>query len=249
MAPDSGEAVRRLEESHAAGRDVSLEEVQAALQESSEWWRVIFETAGIAMVVGSTQGEVIAASPSLETVFGYSVEELRDVGGVIAMTHPEDLQKDMELFGELVAGQRDHYQLEKRYYRKDGSLMWGRLTVLLLRGSDGRPKFVVAMTQDITESVTAKELSEQVKAATLRREQALELNDNVVQGLVVVKMALEGGLDDKAMQTLVSTLEKARSLVSDLLGDVDPTAGGSLVREGPADVGGIPETLDRFRPR
>ena len=240
MVRDPGEAVRRLEESHKAGRDVSLEEVQAALQESGEWWRVIFETAGIAMVVGSTQGEVIAASPSLETVFGYSLEELRDVGGVIAMTHPEDLQKDLELFGELVAGQRDHYQLEKRYFRKDGSLMWGRLTVLLLRGSDDQPKFVVAMTQDITESVTAKELSEQVKIASLRREQALELNDNIVQGLVVTKMALEGGMDEKAMETLVSTLEKARSLVSDLLGDLDPMGGGSLVREGPADVGGIP---------
>ena len=240
MARDSGDAVRRLEESHKAGRDISLEEVQAALQESNEWWRVIFETAGIAMVVGSTEGQVIAASPSLETVFGYTLEELRDVGGVIAMTHPDDLQKDMELFGELVAGQRDHYQLEKRYYRKDGSLMWGRLTVLLLRDSDGEPKFVIAMTQDITETVTSKELAEKVKAATVRREQALELNDNIVQGLVVAKMALEGGMDEKAIETLAATLEKARSLVSDLLGDHDPTAGGSLVREGPAGLGPVP---------
>ena len=236
MAPDSGEAVRRLEESHKAGRDISLEDVQGALQESSEWWKVIFETAGIALVVGSTDGQLIAASPSFETVFGYTLEELKDVGGVAEMTHPEDLQTDLELFGELIAGQRDHYQLEKRYYRKDGSLMWGRLTVLLLRGSDGQPKFVVAMTQDITETVTAKELSEQVKAATVRREQALELNDNVVQGLVVAKMALEGGMDEKAIETLTSTLERARSLVSDLLGDVDGAQPGSLVREEPAQT-------------
>ena len=240
MTPDQGEAVRRLEESHKAGRDVSLEEVQAALQESPEWWKVIFETAGIAMVVGSTDGQILAMAPSFETVFGYTEDEVRNIGGIVAMTHPDDLNKDMELFGELITGVRDHYQLEKRYYRKDGSLMWGRLTVLLLRDPAGEPKFVVAMAQDITETITAKELSEQVKAATVRREQALELNDNIVQGLVVAKMALEGGMDDKAMETLASTLEKARSLVSGLLGDLDPMDGGSLVREGPADVGGIP---------
>lgn len=237
MAPESGEAVRRLEDSHNAGRDISLEEVQDALQESSEWWKVIFEVAGIALVVGSTEGQILALSPSFEKVFGYSPDEVRNIGGIVAMTHPDDLNKDLELFGELITGVRDHYQLEKRYYRKDGSLMWGRLTVLLLHGADGEPKFVVAMAQDITETVTAKELSEQVAAATLRREQALELNDNIVQGLVVAKMALEGGMDEKAMETLTSTLEKARSLVSDLLGDLDPTERGSLVREGPADIG------------
>lgn len=238
MASDSGEGVRRLEESHKAGRDVSLEDVQAALQESPEWWKVIFETAGIAMVVGSTEGQILAMAPSFETVFGYNEDEVRNIGGITAMTHPDDLDKDLQLFGELITGVRNHYQLEKRYYRKDGSLMWGRLTVLLLRDSAGEPKFVVAMTQDITETVTAKQLSEQVRAATVRREQALELNDNIVQGLVVAKMALEGGLDQKALETLASTLEKARALVSDLLGDIDPISGGSLM--GPADVGGIP---------
>ena len=239
MAPDPGEAVRRLEESHKAGRDISLEEVQEALQESPEWWKVIFETAGIAMLVGSTDGQILAMAPSFEKVFGYSEDEVRNIGGITAMTHPDDLEKDLQLFGELITGVRDHYQLEKRYFRKDGSLMWGRLTVLLLRDPNGEPKFVVAMAQDITESVTAKELNEQVKAATMRREHALELNDNIVQGLVVAKMALEGGMDEKAMETLASTLERARSLVSELLGDLDPTA-GSLIREGPADVGGIP---------
>ena len=197
MAPDSGEGVRRLEESHESGRNISLEDVQAALQDSPEWWKVIFETAGIAMLVGSTDGHILAMAPSFEKVFGYSEDEVRNIGGIVAMTHPDDLNTDMELFGELITGVRDHYQLEKRYFRKDGSLMWGRLTVLLLRDSAGEPKFVVAMAQDITETVTAKELSEQVRAATVRREQALELNDNIVQGLVVAKMALEGGLDEK----------------------------------------------------
>ena len=234
---DNTEAVRRLEESHKAGRVISLEEVQDALHESSEWWKVIFETAGIALAVGSTEGQILAVSPSFKTVFGYDEDEIRNIGGVAAMTHPDDLTKDLELFGELITGVRDHYQLEKRYYRKDGRLMWGRLTVLLLRDTQGDAKFVVAMTQDITESVEAKDLSEQMRGARLRREQALELNDNIVQGLVVAKMALEGGMDRKAQETLTATLEKARSLVTELLSDLGPADPGSLVREGPAETG------------
>jgi PAS domain S-box-containing protein len=236
MTPDPGDGVRRLDEIHRSGQEISIEDVQEALQESSQWWKVIFETAGIAMVVGSMNGSIVAASPSFEIVFGYTPEEIPDVAAVSRMTHPDDVTTDEQLFAELFDGTRDHYQLEKRYFRKDGSMMWGRLTVLLLCDPQGEPKFIVAMTQDITESVQAKELAEQVRAAALRREQALELNDNIVQGLVVAKMALEGGFDEKAQETLRSTLEKARSLVSDLLGDQDEVGPGSLVREGPADT-------------
>jgi hypothetical protein len=100
----------------------------------------------------------------------------------------------------------------------------------------GEPRFVVALTQDITESVTAERLAQELERAALRREQALELNDNIVQGLVVVKMALEGGWDDKAKETLKRTLEKARGIVSDLLGDLEATKQVTLTRESPTEI-------------
>ncbi len=214
---------------------MSLEDVQNALRDSNEWWSAVFDLAGLAVVIGSTDGEVVALSPSFEKVFGYSHSELRHAGGVVGMTHPDDLQADLDLFGELVAGRRDHYQLEKRYFRKDGSLMWGRLTVLLLRDAKDRPAFVVAMTQDISETKQSQALEEQLRAAQIRKQQALELNDNIVQGLVVAKMALEGGFDHKAKETLTATLEKARSIISDLLRDLDAGDAGSLVRTQAAD--------------
>jgi PAS domain S-box-containing protein len=236
MVDSRSAGVEKLKEVHLSGSDIALEDVQRALQGSDEWWTVIFEQAGLAMLVGSVDGQVVAVSPSFEKMFGYSANEIRTTGGIIAMTHPDDIQKDLDLFGELVSGEREHYQLTKRYYRKDGSLMWGRLTVLLLRDASGEPRFVVGLTQDITESVTAEKLAQELRAASLRREQALELNDNIVQGLVVVKMALEGGFDDKAKETLTRTLEKARSIVSELLGDLEASEPGALTRENPTQI-------------
>src|SRR5262249_9445500 len=68
---------------------------------------------------------------------------------------PEDADKDWTLFQQLRAGSIDHYQLEKRYFRRDGSLVWGQLSISLLQG---RPApLVVAMVEDITERKKAEE--------------------------------------------------------------------------------------------
>ena len=230
------EAVGRLEDLRLSGQAISLEDVQVALRDSNEWWSVIFDRAGLAVVVGSADGEVLASSPSFERIFGYTQDEIKDVGGIAAMTHPDDLPLDLELFGELVQGHRDHYQLVKRYHHKNGSLLWGRLTVLLLRDAGNEPRFVVAMMQDITESRRAEELEQRMRTASMRRNQALELNDNIVQGLAVAKMALEGGFDEKAKETLATTLEKARAIVSELLSDMNDSGEFPLVRESAAET-------------
>lgn len=226
---ESVEPLRKLSELRKSGQKIALSDLRDVLRHSNEWWRVMFETAGLAIAVGDTNGEILAATPSFEKVFGYTENELREIGGVAAMTHPDDMRLDQELFGEVIAGERDHYQLEKRYYRKDGSLMWGKLTLLMLRGDADDPPLIVAMVQDVTESRQAQELANRLRTATLKREQAIELNDSIVQGLVVAKMAFEGGLDEKVQQTLTETLEKAREIVGELLGDLGPPEPGSLV--------------------
>lgn len=63
------------------------------------------------------------------------------------MTHPDDREIDLQLFGELVQGLRGFYQLEKRYFKKDRTLIWGRLTVVLLRDSGGKPCFAIALVE------------------------------------------------------------------------------------------------------
>ena len=66
-------------------------------------------------------------------------------------THPDDASADWDLFGELVAGDRDHYEMHKRYLHRDGHIVWGRLTVSLIRRADGTPHYAVGMVEDVSE--------------------------------------------------------------------------------------------------
>jgi PAS domain S-box-containing protein len=72
-------------------------------------------------------------------------------------TYPDDIQADLQLFHALASGERDHYQIEKRYIRKDGQVMRGRLTVSLIQSPDAKPKFGVGMVEDITAHKLAEE--------------------------------------------------------------------------------------------
>jgi hypothetical protein len=94
--------------------------------------------------------------------------------------------------------------------------------------------------RDVTRQKQLEEDRLRLHDAEARHQQALELNDTVVQGLAVARMALELDLADKAEATVVDTLETARSIVSDLLIDVEKRGGlkpGDLIRKEAATTG------------
>jgi PAS domain S-box-containing protein len=87
-------------------------------------------------------------------MLGFSEEEMQHKH-CVDFSPAEDAEKDWQLFQKLKTGDISNYQLEKRYFRKDGSLMWGRLSVALLAG--GPSPIVMAMVEDITEKKKAEE--------------------------------------------------------------------------------------------
>jgi PAS domain S-box-containing protein len=93
-------------------------------------------------------------NPAFCSFLGFTEEELRSKH-CVDFSPAEDAKKDWNLFQQLRAGEKDRYQLEKRYFRKDGSLVWGRLSLSLLR-SDPVP-LVIALVEDITDKRTAEE--------------------------------------------------------------------------------------------
>jgi PAS domain S-box-containing protein len=126
-------------------------EAEEALRESEERFRAIFEGAAVgAALVDLQQGRVAESNPALGRMLGYGEEELRGMRSV-NLAHPDDATDDGALVEELLAGERDSYQTEKRYARKDGSILWGRLAVSLTRYANGGPRFLVLMVEDITE--------------------------------------------------------------------------------------------------
>ncbi len=122
---------------------------EQALRESAAPFRATFMRAAIGMALVDMHGRPIDSNPALQRMLGYTADELRTMV-FTAFTHPEDAEADLTLYQELIAGQRDHYQMEKRYYRKDGQLVWGHLTVSLVRDTHGQPAFAVGMVEDIT---------------------------------------------------------------------------------------------------
>ena len=113
-------------------------------------YRTIVErsAAGIARV--DLNGAWIEVNPALCAMTGYSREELLCTT-FQEITHPQDLDTDLALLDELIKGLRNSYQMEKRYFRKDGQILWVSLIVSCVRDEDGKPFYFIAMITDISE--------------------------------------------------------------------------------------------------
>lgn len=126
------------------------DEVERALRDSEARFRAVFSGAAIGIGIGLVDGQIIDVNQAFADMLGYSIEELRR-RNVSSLFHPDDAAGIWELYQEVVEGRRDTVRIEKRYYRKDGTTVWTDLAVSLVRFDDGRPRFTVAVVEDITE--------------------------------------------------------------------------------------------------
>jgi PAS domain S-box-containing protein len=125
-------------------------QTERSLRESDARFQTILDSAAIGISVNTFEGRPILCNPALQEMLGYSQAELR--GMVFTeFTYPDDREPEKRLYQDLLSGRRDRYQLEKRYIRKDGHIIWGRLTVSLLRQPEQPPTHFVAMVEDITD--------------------------------------------------------------------------------------------------
>jgi diguanylate cyclase (GGDEF)-like protein/PAS domain S-box-containing protein len=115
-----------------------------------------FERATVGIMIKDAEGRPWECNSAFRRMLGYDEEEFRGTAR-FNFTFPGDADKDTELYGELVRGERYSFQLEKRYVRKDGSVMWGRLSAFLVEGSDDEPAFVFGIVEDIDERKRAEE--------------------------------------------------------------------------------------------
>ena len=120
------------------------------LRESEERFSSAFEHASIGMALLTTEGRWFRVNWALCWLLGYSEAELLQKT-FHDITHPDDLDTDLDFVGQLRSGNIHSYQIEKRYFHKLGEVIWVLLSVSLVRDHEGKPIYFISQIQDITE--------------------------------------------------------------------------------------------------
>jgi PAS domain S-box-containing protein len=175
---------------------------EEALRASEERWRSVFENSAIGVALTDFEGHFLAANPVYQKLVGYNEEELRGLS-FLDVTLEEYRETNWALINELVEGKRQQFQIEKQYRHKDGSLVWVRNSVSLVPGTENVPRFIMALSEDITERKKAEEelqrSRDQLRALAVRlqnaREEertrvAREIHDVLGQALTAIKIDL-----------------------------------------------------------
>jgi PAS domain S-box-containing protein len=131
------------------GATLERKDAQAATLESERRFRSLFGQASIGIALETMDGRIIEVNPAFCAMLGYSQEELR-ASSCANISHPEDEKIERVLFEELRLGMRASYRIEKRFFRKDGSQIWGQVSVSLLNTHSESAPLVIGMISDVT---------------------------------------------------------------------------------------------------
>jgi PAS domain S-box-containing protein len=131
-------------------------ETRRALADSEARLRATFENAAVGIAHVGPDLKWLRANGALCRILGYPVDELV-TKSLQDISHPDDLRVDLAQIEQVRAGKIDSYEMDKRYLRKDGAIVWGRLTVSCVPKNDGSIDYFVAIVEDISARKNAEE--------------------------------------------------------------------------------------------
>lgn len=138
--------------------------------ESSSLYRIVFERVTVGIICYDIEGNILRANPQFSAITGFSQEELLHLK-IDDMGYPEEADLSLNCVRDLLLGKESTCKLQSRYMRKDGTLIWVRLEVVVMRSSAGALEYFIMLVEDITRLVQAEE----ERTRLLAREQTARL--------------------------------------------------------------------------
>ncbi|MHC1711682.1 MAG: PAS domain S-box protein [Solidesulfovibrio sp.] len=221
-------------------RDITdRKQAEAVLRESEEKFRRSFDQSPIGASILSLEYRFLRVNDALCRISGYAESEMLEKS-MLEITHPEDVPETIAWAERLLAGEFDRYDIEKRYLRSDGTIVWVHLSVRLIRDEAGRPLYFMPIVQDVTERIRA----EQGMRALLAEKEGLRLN------LEAIFRAIPDAI--VVVDTKMRVLQTNRPLTDVcFVGDILTGPGGQQVVSGACRRGcfaALRETLSTQKP-
>lgn len=139
-----------------------IQETEYKLQTSEDSFRLAFDLSPIGMALSSSDARWVKVNAALCQMLGYSEQELLQMD-FKQITYVDDLEISLEKVQKMLDGKLKQIQLEKRYYHRDGHIVWALVNIALIRDIDEKPLYFIAQVQDITkQKQTEDQLSYQV---------------------------------------------------------------------------------------
>jgi formate hydrogenlyase transcriptional activator len=143
---------------------------EEALRKSEERWRAVFDNSAIGVALTDQSGRFLATNSAYQKMLGYTEAEIGTLT-FLELTHEGYRESNRQLVTELLEGKRTQFQIEKQYRRKDGGLIWVSNNVSLVPGTKSMPRFLMALSEDITE---VKRLRDQLRDENLVLRQEID---------------------------------------------------------------------------